>query len=133
MRTRPVVAAATFAAITLLTIGQVGHATASRRCALITFERATWVTDTLLVGTYLIEHDDVRMAIGEACTVLYRGAKGGEVVVSFHCIPHERAVPSTFSTRVSYDRTTDTDTLLEYQFAGDSEAHSVPLLARADQ
>src|SRR6516165_5248617 len=88
MRTRPVVAAATFAAITLLTIGQVGHATASRRCALITFERATWVTDTLLVGTYLIEHDDVRMAIGEACTVLYRGAKGGEVVVSFHCIPH---------------------------------------------
>jgi len=99
---------------------------AGRRTARITFEHPTWVADTQLVGTYVIAHDDRRMARGEPCTILYRPEARDEVVVSFHCVPRERGIASGFVSRIRRDPTSDIDTLTEYQFAGDSEAHGVP-------
>ena len=97
-----------------------------RRTARITFEHPTWVADTLLVGTYVIDHDDHRMARGEPCTILYRPGTRDEVVVSFHCLPRERGIARSFVSRTRADPTADIDTLTEYQFAGEAEAHGVP-------
>jgi hypothetical protein len=60
------------------------------------------------------------------------GSRPLEEVVSFHCIPRERSVARTFSTTVVREPTSGIDTLTEYQFAGDSEVHGVPLVALAD-
>jgi hypothetical protein len=106
-----------------------------RRCARITFDRPTWVTNTHLIGTYLIEHDDARMTRGEPCTLLYRPGTGtdrGEPVVSFHCLPHQRPIVSNVTTRISRDAISGAETLTEYQFAGETEAHGVPILAFAE-
>jgi len=66
------------------------------------------------------------MARGATCTILYRQGARDEVVVSFHCVPRERGIASGFVSRIRRDPTSDTDTLTEYQFAGDGEAHGVP-------
>lgn len=116
-------------------LSEAGHATALRQTAVITFDEPTWVTTTMLVGPYIIEHDDGRMARGEPCTVLYRVPKGlrrVDDVVSFHCIPRERPLARDFSTTVLQDDISGINTLIEYQFAGDSEAHGVPILTLAE-
>jgi hypothetical protein len=48
------------------------------------------------------------------------------VVVSFHCVPRERGIARGFVSRIGRDPTSDIDTLTEYQFAGEAEAHGVP-------
>jgi len=88
------------------------------------------VTDQMLMGRYLIVHDDAKMARGEACTTFYRfdSVRGPqEEVASFHCSPAYRKVAGTLTL-------TQTDPvvgagiarLTEYQFAGDCEAHGIP-------
>jgi hypothetical protein len=90
-----------------------------------------------LIGTYVIVHDEGKMTRGEPCTALYRvGTRRRplEEVVSFHCIPRERkAVPSFTTTVISNPafRIDTFDTLTEFQFAGDSEGHAVPIAALA--
>jgi hypothetical protein len=54
-----------------------------------------------------------------------------EEVVSFRCIPLERRVVPSFSIGVSSDPAPGIDVLNEYQFAGDSEGHGVPIAALA--
>jgi hypothetical protein len=113
-------------AATLTTAVPAPDYAAGRRTASIAFEHPTWVADTQLVGTYVIEHDDGRMSRGEPCTILYRPGARDAVVVSFYCVPRERGIASGFVSRIRRDPTSDIDTLTEYQFAGDSEAHGVP-------
>jgi hypothetical protein len=109
----------------------------SRQSAIVTFERPTWVAGEMLIGTYIIVHDEDKMTRGEPCTALYRvGARKRPVeeVVSFHCIPRERKVVPSFSTTVILNppvRIDAFDTLTEFQFAGDSEGHGVPVAALA--
>jgi hypothetical protein len=105
--------------------------------AMVRFERPTWVAGELLIGSYLIVHDEDKMTRGEPCTALYRVHQGTlplEEVVSFHCIPHEREVVPAFTCTIKSNPALgiDTvDTLTEYQFAGDSEGHGVPIGAPA--
>ena len=69
------------------------------------------------------------MAAGGPCTSLYRVRPGRlpiEEVVAFHCIPRERAVARNFTTVIERNPTSG-DTLMEYQFEGDTEGHGVPL------
>jgi hypothetical protein len=101
---------------------------------MVRFEHPTRVAEQILIGTYVIVHDENNMTRGEPCTVLYR--VGGRTrpldeVVSFHCIPHERKVVLSFTTAVSSNPAVGIDTLTEYQFAGDSEGHGVPVAALA--
>jgi hypothetical protein len=86
-------------------------------------------------GQYLIVHDEVKMASGQACTTIYcldpqRGWRG---VVSFHCNPVQRSivdrptltiVPGGIARHENGVR--KFDRLVEYQLAGESEGHGVP-------
>lgn len=131
-RTSAAAGALVIASMAFATFPNTGHAGSIRQTAVVTFEHPTWVSTARLIGTYIIEHDDARMARGEPCTALYRvggGRRSGEEVVSFHCIPRERTASRRFSTRVLRDPISGTDTLTEYQFAGDTEAHGVPVVA----
>ena len=100
----------------------------ARRWAIVSFVNPVLVGDQFLMGSYLIVHDDAKMAKGEACTSIYRfdPRKGpGVEVVAFHCVPANREVCAT--TRiVLQSRGVDMPRLLEYQFAGDTEGHGVP-------
>jgi hypothetical protein len=119
------------------TFAMKGDRAPGQQSAIVAFERPTWVADQMLIGTYLIVHDDDKMARGEPCTTFYRvGARRRplEAVVSFHCIPHERKAVPSFTTTVILNpplRIDAFDTLTEFQFAGDSEGHGVPVATLA--
>jgi hypothetical protein len=105
-----------------------------QQSAIVRFEHPTWVASEMLIGTYVMVHDEDKMTRGEPCTALYRVGTRAlplEEVVSFHCIPHERTVVPSFTITVSSNPALDIDTLTEYQFAGDSEGHGVPVTALA--
>jgi hypothetical protein len=83
----------------------------------------------MLIGTYVIVHDGQNGLRG-ACRVLPRGpAKPSlEEVVSFR-IPRGRKRFPASTTVISKPafRIDTFDTLSEFQFAGDSEGHGVPI------
>jgi hypothetical protein len=102
--------------------------------AIVTFANPTWVASEMLIGTYVIVHDQAKMIRGEPCTALFRvgtRTRPLEEVVSFHCIPDQRKVVPSFTTTVISNPVLGIDTLREYQFAGDSEGHGVPVAALA--
>jgi len=119
------------------TFAMSGDRAPGQQSAMVRFERPTWVAGEMLIGTYVIVHDDNNMTRGEPCTALYRvgaGTRPLEEVVSFHCIPRERKAVSSFSSTVISKpaQGIDTfDTLTEFQFAGDSEGHGVPITGLA--
>lgn len=80
-----------------------------------------------LKGEYLFVHDHAAMQRGEACTYVYegRGAAVKRLVISFHCIPIERAKADRFVVR-SVTTPAGVNEVREFQFAGDTEAHGVP-------
>ncbi len=101
----------------------------SRRWAVVNFTSPVQLGDQFLMGRYLIVHDDEQMARGEACTTIYRvdPVRGPqEQVMTFHCVPSQRAVcaETTFKVR---ERGGEVPKLIEYQFAGDTEGHGVPV------
>ena len=101
-----------------------------RQWATATFTDPVLVADQILMGSYLIVHDDTKMARGEPCTSFYRfdPVKGPqEAVLSFHCTPANRKLVD----KTTFTQTTRLDSLgiprmTEYQFAGDCEAHGIP-------
>jgi hypothetical protein len=100
----------------------------ARRWAIVTFTDPVQLGDQFLMGSYLIVHDDAKMAEGKACTSVYKfdPARGPrEEVFSFHCTPTKRDVCATTKLTLR-DRGTDLPKLVEYQFAGDVEGHGVP-------
>jgi len=115
------------------TLAMSGDRAPSQQSAIVRFEHPTWVANEMLIGTYVIVHDEDKMTRGEPCTALYRVARTRplEEVVSFHCIPHERKVVRSFTTTISSNPARGNNTLTEYQFAGDSEGHGVPTAALA--
>jgi hypothetical protein len=105
-----------------------------QQSAIVRFAHPTWVGSEMLIGTYVIVHDEDKMTRGEPCTTFYRvgtRARPLEEVVSFRCIPHERTVVHRFTTTVESNPALGIDALTEYQFAGDSEGHGVSIAARA--
>ena len=102
----------------------------SRQWVLTNFTDPVLVTDQILMGPYLVVHDDAKMERGEACTTFYRfdpatGPK--EEVVSFHCTPINRQVADkTTFTQSEKLSSVGIARLTEYQFAGDCEAHGIP-------
>jgi len=93
------------------------------------FANPVLVNGRVIMGPVLIVHDSDKMKRGEACTTFYRfdPARGGrEELVSFHCLPKETApIAETKFTTMSTDA--GCKKLVEYQIAGDSEAHLVPV------
>lgn len=100
-----------------------------RQWTIVNFPSPVKVADQFLMGPYLIIHDDLKMARGEACTSFYRfdprtGPK--EQVLEFHCRPAQREVCEKSTFTVVPDLAAGVPRLIEYQIAGDSEGHGVP-------
>jgi len=103
----------------------------AKQWAAVNFINAVKVGPATLMGPYLIVHDADKMARGEPCTTFYRfDPKKGpqEAAVTFMCIPALRkVVDRTTLTIVSWLNPNDVQTLTEFQFAGDTEGHGVPI------
>jgi hypothetical protein len=112
--------------------GPAGAVKAPVQASRITFRAPVRACGHVLTGTYIVVHDETKMARGEPCTTFYRlhPNAAAEVALSFHCIPRQRPLASetTIVTAPSIRTTAATPIveLLEYQIAGDSEAHGLP-------
>ena len=130
---------ARFIVLVLMLVGVLGvgaiatrgdNVNADRQWTLINFVDPTMVAGEILMGPFLVVHDSQKMAHGEPCSTFYRfDKKRGpqEAVVSFHCRPVQRQVCAKTTLTVQSDPAFGVGRLVEYQVAGDSEAHGVPL------
>lgn len=131
MRSRILVGALVVAA---LGIGALTtSASSTRQWAIVQLQQPTQIGTAIAVGPVLFVHDDAKMARGEPCTTVYRYEPGKgpqEEIVSFHCQPRQTAVAETFilTTQSNLQLGLSGCTLKAYQFAGDSEAHGVPIV-----
>jgi hypothetical protein len=101
----------------------------SLKWALVNLVDATSIAGTFVSGPVMFVHDDAKMARGEPCTGVYRfnpGKGPGEELVSFHCQPRWKKAPDKFISATA-PTPSGPRVLTEYQFAGDEEAHGVPL------
>jgi hypothetical protein len=103
---------------------------ARRQSAVVWLKEPTLIVSTIVQGPVVFTHDDDKMARGEPCTNVYLWEPGkgrGEEVASFHCIPTARKAASRFTFRTEPNVDLEFGcTLMEYQFAGDTEGHGVP-------
>lgn len=108
-------------------------AAGARKWAVIKINDPVKVGRRVLMGTYLVIHDDAKMAKGEPCTTIYRfDPKAGpkEQVVAFMCVPKNVLTQSTTTLAVVTDPVLGIASLQGYQFAADPELHGVPADAR---
>jgi hypothetical protein len=96
--------------------------------AVMTFIEPVKLMGVTLKGEYLFVHDDAAMARGEACTFVYKGVTESQdkLVVSFHCTPAERTKVASFTVRTLLTSPGQIE-LREFQFAGSTDAHLVPI------
>jgi hypothetical protein len=101
---------------------------ANKDRAVMKFNEPVKLMGVMLKGEYLFVHDDAAMARGEACTFVYKGVAElpDKLVVSFHCTPAERAKVANFTVRTLLISPGQYE-LREFQFAGSTEAHLVPV------
>src|SRR5580765_388714 len=132
MRSRIMLAAVVvLGALSSGTVATSGSGVApSRQWAIANFTDPVLVTDQILMGSYLIVHDDARMERGEACTSFYRfdAARGPQQeVLAFHCTPSMKKVVDQLTlTQTEPNPAIGIARLTEYQFGGDCEAHGIP-------
>ena len=100
---------------------------AKTKKATVLFNDPVMLMGVTLKGQYLFVHDDEAMARGEACTFVYKGDApiASKLVVSFHCVPTQRLKVNSFIVRT--ELIAGINQLREYQFEGETEAHTVPL------
>ena len=126
MRTRMLVGA--LACLAILAVSALSAAP-SRQAAVVRFLKPTIIAGTAVLGTVVFEHDDNRMARGEACTkVSFYDAKqnaAGRLIVAFHCTPKARDAVKQFEATV-IKAPLGPDRLVEYQMVGETEGHGVP-------
>ncbi len=105
------------------------HGATHKQWAIVNFGDPVRLQNRVLMGSYLIVHDDAKMARGEPCTSIYRfdPARGPqETEAEFMCQPVQREICAKTTMAVAYDPALGIRKLTEYQFAGDTEAHGVP-------
>ena len=119
-----------FALVGAGTLGASGNSYvgSDKQWTIANFTDPVRVKGQFIMGPVLIVHDSAKRARGEACTTFYRfDPKTGqhEALVSVHCSPRTASsVAATTFTTVSTDP--GCKRLVEYQIAGDSEAHVLP-------
>ena len=111
-----------------------GSAVAPARQQAVTYlTEPTLIGSTIVQGPVLFTHDETKMARGESCTTVYLVEPGKgptEVIASFHCIPTRRTVVGKFTVTTRPNAALGFGCVLtEYQFAGDTEGHGVPISA----
>ena len=98
-----------------------------RQTAVVWFKNPVLVGDAILMGKYIIEHDNERMAQGLPCTHIYAAAKPQVPVVKFHCTHLDAA--RTDRDLVTVYPTGDASIprrFAAFQFAGETAAHGMP-------
>jgi hypothetical protein len=106
------------------------NAAGSRTWTQVNFTDPVFVSGRFVMGPVLIVHDAEKMARGEACTTFYQvdPARGPqEAIVSFHCTPVQREVSATTRLTLTPSVGVGCKRLVEYQIAGESEAHLIPI------
>jgi len=101
----------------------------AKQWTIVNFQDAVLVKGNYVMGPVLIVHDSEKMARGEPCTTFYRfdAARGQqEPLVSFHCKPRMTDRPASATQIVTTLDDPACRKLVEYQVAGDAEAHGVP-------
>lgn len=93
----------------------------------IVFRDPVKVGDTILLGAYLIEHDDERMARGEPCTYIYEADDRRAPVAMFHCEHLERPVAGSATVVLAPTMNSAIKRLVEFQFRGETASHGVPV------
>jgi hypothetical protein len=117
-----------FGAGTLASHG--AQVSASRHWTLAQFMKPVSVQGKVIMGAVMIVHDDEKMERGEPCTTFYRfdPSRGPrEELVSFHCTPVQRSLASSTTFTVANGQDSSCKRLIEYQIAGESEAHAIPV------
>ncbi len=92
----------------------------------VNFKQPVRVGNTVLLGRYVFEHDDARMARGEPCTYIFAAADRREPVVTFHCTHLERAATDTATVVLTPADVNGIRYLSEFQYGGDAAAHGMP-------
>ena len=93
----------------------------------VVFRDPVRVAGTVLMGRYVIEHDDERMARGEPCTYIYEADDLRAPVVTFHCTHLERPAADTATLVLAPSINPSMKTLTEFQFGGETASHGVPV------
>ena len=101
---------------------------AKKERAVMSFSEPIRLMGAELKGEYLFVHNDEAMARGEACTYVYKGTAENvnNLVISFHCMPMAAPRARYFRVRAGLNMSGQYE-ITEYQFAGSSEVHLVPL------
>jgi|SRR5436190_1346009 len=103
---------------------------ATKQWTIVNFANPVLVKGQFVMGPVLIVHDSEKMAKGEACTTFYRFDKARgpqEELVAFHCTPRATDAKSEATSLVTTLTDPGCRKLVEYQIAGDAEAHGVPV------
>jgi hypothetical protein len=99
-----------------------------REYARVLFRDPVRIGGRMLIGPYVIEHDEDRMARGLPCTHIYAADNLRLPVVAFHC-RHVDRTPSPNAT-VTLRRLSDPSIrmfeLVKFQFEKSTEGHGVP-------
>jgi hypothetical protein len=98
-----------------------------RQEAVVMFPELVRLQGVLLKGEYVVIHDDVKKANGEACLSIYTSNKGkpDKLVTSFHCKQVERERSDKFRVLTVWTNMSLYE-IREIQFAGETRAHQVP-------
>jgi hypothetical protein len=101
---------------------------AKKERAVMKFDHPVKLMGLTLKGEYLFVHDDAAMALGEACTFVYKGVAEvpDKLVVSFHCTPVPRSRVANFTVRTLLTAPGQYE-VTEFQFGGSTESHMVPV------
>ena len=99
-----------------------------REYAKVLFRDPVRVGRHVLMGPYVIEHDEERMAQGLPCTHIYAANDRRLPVVAFHCrhLVRQAGSKATVTLRRLPDPSTRMFELVEFQFEGSTEGHGVP-------
>jgi hypothetical protein len=112
-----------------------GGSASVRQWAIVYLQEPTLIGSTIVQGPVIFTHDEAKMARGEPCTTvqLFEPGQGpAEPIASFHCIPTRRAPIRAFMIRTRPNTQDGFGCVLtEYQFAGDSEGHGMPVTGAA--
>lgn len=93
----------------------------------VVFRDPVRVASTVLMGRYVIEHDEERMARGEPCTYIYEADDLRAPVVTFHCEHLERPAADGATLVLVPSNNPAMKTLTEFQFGGETASHGVPV------
>jgi len=107
-----------------------GSHVSPKQWAIVNFAEPISVHGHFVMGPVLIVHDDARMEKGEPCTSIYSFDKADgsrKLEVEFVCVPEQRAACDKTTLSLVRNTQTGVNQLTQYQLAGDSEAHGVPL------